>query len=64
MPKMKTRSCVKKRFRLTASGRVKHKHAFQRHILTKKSKKRKRHLRMAAIVDATQEAKVRHMLVA
>lgn len=62
MPKMKTRSSVKKRFRLTASGRVKHKKAYQRHILTKKSRKRKRFLRQAGTVKPGQEAKVRHML--
>ena len=41
MPKMKTKSSAKKRFKLTGSGKIKRKHAFKSHILTKKSKKRK-----------------------
>ncbi len=41
MPKMKTKSSAKKRFTLTGSGKIKRKHAFKSHILTKKSKKRK-----------------------
>ncbi|MBA3987280.1 MAG: 50S ribosomal protein L35 [Bacteroidota bacterium] len=44
MPKMKTNSSAKKRFRLTGSGKLKRKQAFKRHILTKKSTKRKRNL--------------------
>ena len=42
MPKMKTKSSAKKRFKLTGSGKIKRKHAFKSHILTKKSKKRKK----------------------
>ena len=41
MPKMKTKSSAKKRFKLTGSGKIKRKHAFKNHILTKKSKRRK-----------------------
>ena len=41
MPKMKTKSSAKKRFKITGSGKIKRKHAFKNHILTKKSKKRK-----------------------
>ncbi|MEL6974958.1 MAG: 50S ribosomal protein L35, partial [Bacteroidota bacterium] len=41
MPKMKTKSSAKKRFKLTGTGKIKRKHAFKSHILTKKSKKRK-----------------------
>ena len=41
MPKMKTKSSSKKRFKLTGTGKIKRKHAFKSHILTKKSKKRK-----------------------
>ena len=41
MPKMKTKSSAKKRLKLTGSGKIKRKHAFKSHILTKKSKKRK-----------------------
>ena len=44
MPKMKTNSGSKKRFALTGTGKIKRKHAFHSHILTKKSKKRKRNL--------------------
>ncbi|MBN1186071.1 MAG: 50S ribosomal protein L35 [Bacteroidales bacterium] len=44
MPKMKTNSGAKKRFTLTGTGKIKRKHAYKSHILTKKSKKRKRNL--------------------
>ena len=44
MPKMKTKSSAKKRFQVTGSGKIKRKHAFKSHILTKKSKKRKRNV--------------------
>ena len=50
MPKMKTNSGASKRFKKTASGKIKRKHAFKNHILTKKSKKRKLKLRHFAIV--------------
>lgn len=44
MPKMKTNSGAKKRFALTGTGKIKRKHAFKSHILTKKTKKQKRNL--------------------
>ncbi len=44
MPKVKTKSSAKKRFKLTGTGKIKRKHAFKSHILTKKAKKRKRNL--------------------
>lgn len=44
MPKVKTKSSAKKRFKFTGTGKIKRKHAFKSHILTKKSKKRKRNL--------------------
>ncbi|MBN2669492.1 MAG: 50S ribosomal protein L35 [Bacteroidales bacterium] len=44
MPKTKTKSSAKKRFKLTGTGKIKRKHAYKSHILTKKSKKRKRNL--------------------
>jgi large subunit ribosomal protein L35 len=44
MPKMKTNPGAKKRFSLTGTGKIKRKHAFKSHILTKKSTKRKRNL--------------------
>jgi len=50
MPKMKTNSSAKKRFRFTGSGKIKRKHAYKRHILTKKSKDRKRRLTLGALV--------------
>ena len=53
MPKLKTKSGVKKRFALTATGKVKRKHAFKSHILTKKSTKRKRNMRSdGTVADA------------
>jgi len=62
MPKMKTHSGAKKRFKITGSGRVKRKHAFKSHILTKKAKKRKRHLTHAAMVHKSNMPKVKAML--
>ena len=51
MPKVKTKSSAKKRFKLTGSGKIKRKHAFKSHILTKKSKKRKRNLTKSGLID-------------
>ena len=57
MPKMKTKRGAAKRFKVTGSGRVKRSRAFRRHILTSKSRKRKRQLRRGAMVsDADQKA--------
>jgi len=50
MPKMKTKSSAKKRFKLTGTGKIKRKHAFKSHILTKKSKKRKLRLTHSGLV--------------
>ena len=50
MPKMKTKSSAKKRFKLTGTGKIKRKHAFKNHILTKKSKKRKLKLTHPSLV--------------
>ena len=63
MPKVKTKSSAKKRFTITGSGKIKRKHAFKSHILTKKSKKRKRNLTHAGLVDKTDEKNVKLMLV-
>lgn len=52
MPKMKTHRGAAKRFNVTGSGKIKRNHAFKSHILTKKSPKRKRNLRKAAIMSA------------
>jgi large subunit ribosomal protein L35 len=62
MPKMKTKSGAKKRFRVTGSGRVKRGSAFRRHILTKKTTKRKRQLRTATSVHASDVGSVHSML--
>ena len=53
MPKIKTKSSAKKRFTLTGTGKVKRKHAYKSHILTKKSTKRKRALTHVTLVDKT-----------
>jgi len=62
MPKMKTNSGAKKRFALTGSGKIKRKHAFKSHILTKKTTKRKRNLRKATMTDATNEKVMKKIL--
>ena len=62
MPKMKTKSGAKKRFRVRGSGSIKRSQAFKRHILTKKSTKNKRHLRGITNVDKTNAAAVKAML--
>jgi large subunit ribosomal protein L35 len=62
MPKMKTKSGAKKRFKLTGSGKIKRKHAYKSHILTKKSTKRKRNLTYFTTVDHVDEKNIRRML--
>jgi large subunit ribosomal protein L35 len=62
MPKVKTKSGAKKRFTLTASGKIKRKHAYKSHILTKKSKKRKRNLTKTSLIHKADENNVRAML--
>lgn len=62
MPKMKTNSGAKKRFRLTGTGKIKRKHAYKSHILTKKSTKRKRNLGYWTTIDSTNENNVKLML--
>ena len=62
MPKMKTNSGAKKRFALTGSGKIKRKHAFKSHILTKKSTKRKRNLTHTAIIDKADVSNVKFLL--
>ena len=62
MPKIKTHSGAKKRFKLSKNGKPIRAHANKSHILTKKSTKRKRNLRQAAVVDATNVAKVKKMI--
>ena len=62
MPKMKTKSGAAKRFRALGSGKFKRSHAFMRHILTKKSTKRKRQLRGTETVNASNHKEVSRML--
>lgn len=62
MPKVKTKSGAKKRFKLTGSGKIKRKSAYHSHILTKKSTKRKRNLVHAHLVSKADESNVRAML--
>ena len=62
MLKSKTNSGSKKRFALTGSGKIKRKHAYHSHILTKKTKKQKRNLVGSAIVDNSNMKQVRDLL--
>ncbi|EKE16621.1 MAG: 50S ribosomal protein L35 [uncultured bacterium] len=62
MPKMKTKSSAKKRFKVRAGGSIKRGQAFKRHILTKKTTKVKRHLRGSAAVNERDVASVRAMM--
>ena len=64
MPKMKTKTAAKKRFKVSANGKVSHKHAFSSHILTKKSPKRKRHLREFTLAAPVDEARMKRMIIA
>ncbi|HPR30509.1 MAG TPA: 50S ribosomal protein L35 [Prolixibacteraceae bacterium] len=62
MPKMKTNAGAKKRFKLTGTGKIKRKHAFKSHILTKKSTKRKRNLTYFGLVDQADTVNVKKLL--
>jgi len=62
MPKIKTNPGAKKRFSLTGTGKIKRKHAFKSHILTKKSTKRKRNLTYGGLVDKADVKNVKHLL--
>ena len=64
MPKIKTNSGAKKRFTLTGSGKVKRKHAYKSHILTKKTIKQKRNLTHTAVVAKVDEKRIKALLVA
>ncbi|SKC60574.1 50S ribosomal protein L35 [Ohtaekwangia koreensis] len=63
MPKLKTKSGAKKRFKVTGTGKIKHKHAFKNHILTKKETKQKRRLSNKAIVKKSDMKNVKAMLI-
>ena len=62
MPKMKTNSGAKKRFTTTGTGKIRRKHAYKSHILTKKSKKRKRNLGYYGEVDKADQKNVKLLL--
>jgi large subunit ribosomal protein L35 len=62
MPKMKTRKAVKKRFKFTKTGKIKKSSPFKRHILTKKSRKRKRRLRKAGFVAKGERQSIRRLM--
>jgi large subunit ribosomal protein L35 len=63
MPKMKTNSGAKKRFDVTGTGKIKRKHAYKRHILTKKTTKQKRNLTYFGVIAAPDEPRVKKLLV-
>ncbi len=62
MPKMKTNSGAKKRFALTGTGKIKRKHAYKSHILTKKTKKQKRNLTHIGLVHKSDVGAVKELL--
>jgi large subunit ribosomal protein L35 len=62
MPKVKTNPGAKKRFSLTGTGKIKRKHAFKSHILTKKATKRKRNLTYFGQVDKADEKNIKLLL--
>ena len=63
MPKMKTHSSAKKRFKVTGTGKIKRKHAYKSHILTKKETKRKHNLTKDGLVSSADTFRVKKMLV-
>jgi large subunit ribosomal protein L35 len=62
VPKIKTNSSAAKRFRVTGTGKIKRNKGFKRHILSSKSKKRKRNLRRATTVAAVEQKKIRKLI--
>lgn len=63
MAKIKTNSGAKKRFKLTGTGKIKRKHAFKSHILTKKTTKQKRNLTKTGLVSSADEKRIKDLLV-
>lgn len=63
MPKLKTKSGAKKRFKVTGTGKIKHKRAYKNHILTKKETKQKRRLGNMALVNKSDMNNVKEMLI-
>ena len=64
MPKQKTKSAARKRFRLTAKGRIRRFKAYKSHILTKKHPKRKRNLRKGTLASKADELRLKRLLLA
>ena len=64
MPKMKSKRSAVKRFKATGAGGVKRNHAFAGHILTKKTRKRKRNLRKSALVSRADERNIKRLILA
>ncbi|MGE5219653.1 MAG: 50S ribosomal protein L35 [Chloroflexota bacterium] len=62
MPKIKTNRAAAKRFRVTGSGKIKRNKGFKSHILSSKSKKRKRHLRKSTTVSAVESRNIRQLI--
>ena len=62
MPKVKTKSSAKKRFKLTGTGKIKRKHAFKNHILTKKSTTRKKRLSKFGLVSKADQKNIKNQL--
>ena len=62
MPKLKTKAGAKKRFKLTGTGKIKRKHAFKSHILTKKTTKQKRNLTHSTLVDDADVKSIKKQL--
>nr|MBI1231127.1 50S ribosomal protein L35 [Cytophagales bacterium] len=62
MPKVKTKSSAKKRFTLSGTGKIRRKHAYKSHILTKKSTKRKKNLTKMGMVHESDQGRVKAML--
>ena len=62
MPKLKTKSGAKKRFKITSTGKIRRKQAFKSHILTKKETKQKRRLTKMSLVHKSDEPNVKAML--
>ena len=63
MPKQKTNSAAKKRFKLTGTGKIKRKHAYKSHILTKKTTKQKRGLTHSGLVSDADSVRIKSLLI-
>ena len=62
MPKLKIKGAVKKRFKLTATGKIKRRRSFHSHILTKKSPQRKRRLRAFTLIAPSEEKRIKTLM--